>query len=67
LVAKTECVPPRFLYGDGVISEFGANALEPTRGDGVDAVSFATGGVDAVASATDGVDVVVSATDGVDP
>jgi len=56
LAAKIECVPPRFVYGDGVISRFGVDALEPTRGDGVDAVTFAIVGVDAVAYATEGVD-----------
>ena len=54
--AKFECVPPRFVCGDGVISGFRVDALEPTRGDGVDAIASATGGVDWVAFATGGVD-----------
>ena len=43
------------LYGDGVVSD-GVDALEPTRGDGIDAITSCTGGVDWVASATGGVD-----------
>ena len=45
MVAEAECVPPRFVYGDGVISG-GVDALEPTCGDGVDAIASYTGGVD---------------------
>ena len=55
MAKETECVPPRFVYRDGVISN-GVDALEPTRGDGVDAITSCTGEVDWVASATGGVD-----------
>ena len=55
LAAKAECIHPRFVYRDGVISG-GVDALEPTRGDGVHAITSCTGGVDWVASATGGVD-----------
>ena len=35
MATKFECVPPRFVYGDGVIFGFRVDALEPTCGDGV--------------------------------
>ena len=42
--SPAECVPPTFVYGDGVISG-GVDAFEPTCGDGVDAIASATDGV----------------------
>jgi len=35
LAIEFECIPPRFVYGDGVIVGFRVDALELTCGDGV--------------------------------
>jgi len=59
LATEFECVPPRFVYGDGVIFGFRVDSLEPTCGNCVDAITSATSGVDWVASATGGVDSCV--------